>query len=83
MDRESLAALLAQPDPPELIGLRRHVWTQPRDPRRDPEVLKRDLATAYVQHRRQERQWQGDISAVVSVRRQRRLSLVGLQQETA
>jgi hypothetical protein len=60
--------LLAMPDPPELR--RGYRYTCARDQRRDAEVIKRDLATAYVAHRRQE--WaDGDISTIVSVRRLR------------
>lgn len=62
----AFVALLAQPDPPELA--RGYRYTQPRDPRRDPDMIKRDLGTAYVAHRRQDRG--ADLSCVVSVRRQ-------------
>lgn len=66
---EALAALLALPDPPELIGRGRH-YTYARDPRRDSWQIKRELATAYVERTRQE--WtDGDISCVVSVRKLR------------
>lgn len=63
----TLTQLLAQPDPPDLVG-RGYRLTQPRDPRRDPEIIKRDLGTAYVAWRRQEHD-RGEISCVVSVRR--------------
>lgn len=65
---QALALLLAQPDEPCLH--RGYHYTQPRDPKRDPDVIKRDLGTAYVSHRRQDLQSGGDISCVVSVRRQ-------------
>lgn len=43
-------------------------YVLPRDPKRDPEQLKRELATAYAQHRGQAHV---DASAIVSVRRTR------------
>ncbi|MCR4301832.1 MAG: hypothetical protein NUV51_09500 [Sulfuricaulis sp.] len=74
--QEALALLLALPDPPDLPR-RGYRYTQTRDPRRDPNVIKRDLGTAYVERRRQERGNGGDISCVVSVRRQVKLRRVG------
>lgn len=65
---DSFVALLRQPDPSDLIG-RGSRDTCARDPRRDPDVIKRDLGIAYVEHRRQERQFDGDISCIVSLRR--------------
>lgn len=62
---EALATLLALPDEPCLH--RGYRYTCPRDPRVDPDLLKRDLGTAYVTHRRQDHG--ADISCVVSVRR--------------
>ena len=62
-----LLALIALAALPDLPGMGRR-YTHARDQRRDPEIAKRDLATAYVAHRRQE--WtNGDASCVVSVRR--------------
>lgn len=68
----ALIALLALPDSPCLVGRGYHS-TCPRDPRRDPELIKRDLGTAYVEWRRQDH---ADGSAVVSVRRSLRLRMV-------
>jgi hypothetical protein len=66
--QEALIKLLAMPDPPELTGRGRH-YVAARDPRRDPWVIKRELGIAYAERRRQD--WtNGDISCVVSVRRQ-------------
>lgn len=70
---EALIALLALPDPSDLRGRGYH-YTYARDPRRDPEEIKRDLGTAYVTHRRQEHG--ADISCVVSVRRWPALKMV-------
>jgi hypothetical protein len=42
-------------------------YTQCRDPLRDPEIIKRDLATAYVAWRKQD--WGQDISEVICVRK--------------
>lgn len=67
---EALIVLLAQPDPPYMR--RGYRYTYARCPLRDPEVIKRNLATAYVTWRRQEHV-DGDISSVVSVRRQLRV----------
>ena len=76
---EAFSALLARPDEPGIRRGRR--WTCARHPlgpcgplcqrtaSSDPDVLKRDLATAYVAYRVQEEQAGGDISCVVSVRR--------------
>ena len=64
---EALAALLALPNPPGDYGYHQ---TQPRDPRRDPWQIKRELGIAFCEWQRQE--WtNGDISCVVSVRRLR------------
>lgn len=63
--QHALVALLALPDPPELTGRGYH-YTVARDPRRDPDLIKRDLGTAYVAWRRQDH---ADGSGVVSVRR--------------
>lgn len=70
---EALAALLALPDEPCLLGLlgqpRGRTYTYARDPLRDPWTIKRDLGVAYAERARQE--WtDGDISCVVSFRRQ-------------
>lgn len=63
-----LSALVALAALPDLPGMGRR-YTHWRDMRRNPEVIKRDLGTAYVAWRRQE--WtDGDVSRVVSVRRQ-------------
>ena len=63
--QQALLEALALPDPADLPP-RRHHQTAPRDPRRDPELIKRDLGTAYVEHARQAGR---DISCVVSRRR--------------
>jgi hypothetical protein len=42
---------------------RGHRWTVARDPKVDPDILKRDLGTAYVEHRRQD--YGHDLSCVV------------------
>lgn len=62
---DALMLLLAMPDPPEMR--RAYRYTCPRDPLIDPDIIKRNLGTAYVTHRRQDRG--ADISCVVSVRR--------------
>jgi hypothetical protein len=65
---EALTALLAIPDEPCMT--RRWAYTYARDPRRDPWQIKRNLGIAYVEYRRQA--WtNGDISAVVCVRKLR------------
>lgn len=69
---EALLQLLALPDPPELRG-RGYTTTCPRDPLRNPDTLKRDLGTAYVEWRRQDH---ADVSSVISVRRSPRLRMV-------
>ena len=69
---EALMAILALPDEPCMS--RDYRYTCARDPRRDPDVIKRDLGVAYVQHRRQQHA-HGDVSCVVSVRRQPILKL--------
>ena len=77
---EALVALLALPVPPDLVGravdgVQRGIgyhYTLGRTPLRDPEIIKRDLGTAYVTWRRMN--WGPDISCVISVRRQPRLS---------
>lgn len=70
MRAAAIAALLALPDAPDLLGVwgrrRGYRYTQPRDPKRDADRLKRDLGIAYVERRRHERG--KDISAVVSKR---------------
>jgi hypothetical protein len=65
---EALAALLALA-PPAALPIERigHRYRLGRDHLRDPEVIKRDLGTAYVAWRRQA--WTGG-DCVVSVRRQ-------------
>jgi len=60
---EAIIALLALPDEPYLR--RGYHYTCPRDQRRDPEVTKRDLGTAYVTWRRQDH---ADASCVMSLR---------------
>ena len=71
---EALAALLAIPDESCMPPRVRH-YTYARDPKRDPWVIKRELGIAYAERRRQD--WtNGDISCVVSVRRQTRLRRV-------
>lgn len=63
---EALIALLAIPDEPCMVRRRRYTYAH--DPRRDPWQIKRNLGIAYCEHQRQA--WtNGDISAVVSVRR--------------
>lgn len=75
----ALLELTALPDLADLInerGIGRgYRYTYPRDPRRDPDVIKRDLGTAYVAWRRQEHR-DGDVSCVVSVRRRPLLRVV-------
>lgn len=71
--RAALAQLLALPDPSDLIG-RGYRYTLGPDPLRDPDVIKRDLGTAYVTHRRQD--YGADISCVVTVRRYPKLHLL-------
>lgn len=79
---EALVALLAAPIHPSLIGLEAigYKYKLPRHPNgrccaecsrtnSDPELIKRDLGTAYVTWRRQAHGV--DISCVVSVRRLR------------
>lgn len=62
---DAMIILLELPD--EDCMHRGYRYTVPRDPRRDSEIIKRDLGTAYVAYRRQE--MGVDISRVVSVRR--------------
>lgn len=62
---DAMIILLELPD--EACMHRGYHYTVPRDPRRDAEIIKRDLGTAYVAYRRQE--MGVDISRVVSVRR--------------
>lgn len=69
--REAIIALMDLPDPPELR--RSYRYTQPRDPRRDADAIKRDLGMAYVQRRCHERG--ADVSGIVSLRRHNRLRL--------
>lgn len=64
---EAFIELLALPDEPCLH--RGYRYTQPRSARVSPDILKRDLATAYCAHRMQDHKG-NDISCVVSVRRQ-------------
>lgn len=68
----AFVALLARPDPPDLKG-RGHHYTYARDRRRDPDTIKRDLGTAYVEWCRQDHV---DLSCVVSVQRQPRFKVV-------
>ena len=71
---EALILLLALPDEPCMPPRSRH-YICARDPQRDPWVRKRELGIAYAEHMRQE--WtNGDISCVVSVRRQPMLKMV-------
>jgi hypothetical protein len=72
--RLAIVALLALQDPLDLFSLvdgdlrgRGYRYTQSRDPRRDPEILKRDLGTAHTEYRRHE--LGRDISEVVSFRK--------------
>jgi hypothetical protein len=66
------------PDPTDLRDRhgreRGHRWTMARDPGRDPDIVKRDLGTAYVEHRRQDHGH--DISCVVAVYETPKLKLV-------
>lgn len=71
--RVALLQLLALPDP-ACLPPRSYRYTYARDPRRDPDLIKRDLGTAYVTRRRQDHG--GDISCVVSVRRRAKLRSV-------
>lgn len=64
---QRLLACIALAKMPDLPGMGR-CYTYARDPRRDSDVIKRDLGTAYVAWRRQLHN-DGDISSVVSVRR--------------
>ena len=64
--QDLLIRLIELPDPPALPH-RGYKYTYPGDSRRKDEI-KRDLGTAYVEHRRQDAGQ--DISCVVSVRRQ-------------
>lgn len=68
----ALLALLKLPDPPDIR--RGYRYTQSRPANRDPEIVKRDLGTAYVQHVRQT--FGVDVSAVVSFRRRAALRVV-------
>ena len=65
--RDALAQLLAQSDPIDLPP-RRYAYVLPRDQRRDPETIKRDLTRAYTEWLKHG--W-CDESSVVSVRRSR------------
>lgn len=73
---EALTILLAMPDERTLRRRRYLCYTQARHPAFNPEIIKRNLATAYAQHRRQELQTGGDISCIVSLRRSPRLKMV-------
>ena len=69
-DRErrlAIVALLALPEPPEMIGLRGHRITQRRRAFTEVDAIKRDLATAYAAYRCQT---YADISRVVWIRKQ-------------
>jgi len=77
--RVALVELLKLPDPPDIK--RGYRYTQSRPAHRDPDVIKRDLGTAYVQHTRQT--YGTDISAVVSVRRRRLADNVFPMRRTA
>ena len=69
----ALDALLTQDDPPDLVTPthvgRGHRVTCPRDPHKNPDVMKRDLAMAWLQHRTHD--YGKDISCVVSVNKLR------------
>lgn len=65
---ESLVALLALPDPPELAGLRKYRYRYGGDKVQQP-LIKRDLALAYITWRQREGLRHNDFSCVVSVRR--------------
>lgn len=69
---DALVLLLSRPDPPDLIGRGFHL-TCPRSPFSDPDTIKRDLGTAYVEHRRQDH---ADLSAVIAVHHEHRLQIV-------
>ena len=59
----ALGELLGLPDPPEMpVRAHSYLWTGTVG---DPDVIKRDLGTAYIERRRQDHC--GDISRVVSV----------------
>jgi hypothetical protein len=75
MTRAAVLVALLELPPPAALPVERmgYRYMLPRDPRRDPEVLKRDLGTAYVAWRRQ--LWTGGDS-VVSVRRQPTMRIV-------
>ena len=69
---EALALLLSIPDEPCMH--RGHYYTYARNRNRDPNVIKHDLGTAYVEHMRQDHM-NGGISCVVSVQRKQILKL--------
>jgi hypothetical protein len=71
--REALYLLLMLPD--ELcMPHRGNSVTVPRDPTRAPDLMKRDLGTAYVEHRRHD--YGQDISGIVSITKTSKLRLV-------
>lgn len=77
VDRQlALLALLDTADLP-CLPRRGYRYTQTRDPKRDPDVIKRDLGTAYVQH---VRQTGVDASGIVSLRRRAALRMVPEQR---
>lgn len=76
--RIALYELLSLPDEPCLLDVhgrpRGYRRTVPRDPLRSPDIIKRDLGTAYVAHRRHD--YGQDISCIVSINAQPKLRLV-------
>lgn len=76
--REALLELLVTPDlqclRDRFFRPRGYRQTVPRDPRKDPEILKRNLGIAYVQHRCQDHGQ--DVSGIVSINAQPKLRLV-------
>ena len=70
--RQALLELLVLPDPPDIH--RGYRYTLSRDSRRNPDEIKRDLGTAYIEYRKQD--YGQDISCVISVRKQPTLRMV-------
>jgi len=71
----AVIALLKLVDPPDLC--RGYRYVQARDPKRNPDEIKRQLGTAYVERRRQAH---ADLSTIVSLRRSAKLRLVAAEQ---